>query len=180
MTEAAPIYRAIMLEIERRRHQLACPMWKVDEASGIQEHYYGKMQAVDAKSGRQARWDTLQLVLDALFPGGFDVSITPTNKGTLTAIEYRRLLRVSAAGTDRKLMRALMTEIGKLGGSARRSMLAADERAAIASTGARAMHARRSREQRKEAGRKAAQARWNAMRAKGAKQAQDDGPEKPV
>ncbi|SRR6266566_2910723 len=68
--KVAPFYRAVLLEIERRRHQLGCPMWKVDEASGIEDGYYGKMQAVDAKSGRQAGWHILQLVLDALFPGG--------------------------------------------------------------------------------------------------------------
>src|SRR5947209_6936483 len=28
--KVAPFYRAVLLEIERRRHQLGCPMWKVD------------------------------------------------------------------------------------------------------------------------------------------------------
>src|SRR6266702_8521515 len=103
--KVAPLYRAVMLEIERRRHQLGCPMWKVDEASGTEDGYYGKMQAVDAKSGRQAGWHIVQLVLDALFPGGFELMIRPKTGGTLSAIEYRRLLRVSAEAHGRPVGR---------------------------------------------------------------------------
>jgi len=99
--KVAPIYRQIMLEIERRRHQLGCPMWKVDEASGVEDGYFAKMQAMDAKTGRQAGWDILQLVIDALFPQGVEVSLKPKDGGPLTALEYRRLLRVSAEAHGR-------------------------------------------------------------------------------
>jgi hypothetical protein len=62
-----------MLGLERRRLALGWPMWLVDERSGVQSGYYAKMLHAETSSGRNAGWNMLQLVADALYPDGCGV-----------------------------------------------------------------------------------------------------------
>jgi hypothetical protein len=48
---------------------------EVDDAGGLQDGFYSKVLHADRPSGRRVRWETLQLVITALFPAGFDVEI---------------------------------------------------------------------------------------------------------
>lgn len=135
---ATPIYRAIMLECERRRLQLGWPMWQVDEASGVQDGYYAKMLYADTPSGRQARWDMLQYVVQALFPEGFDVRISQALVGPLDEAGMKRKIRFAAGCYDRKSVRKLMQENGSKGGKARAEKLKPHQRRSIARAAARA------------------------------------------
>jgi hypothetical protein len=67
------LYRSIMLAVERRRLALGWPMWLVDERSGVQSGYYAKILHAETISGRNAGWEVLQWVIDALWPDGIGV-----------------------------------------------------------------------------------------------------------
>jgi hypothetical protein len=49
----------------------------VDEKSGVQDGYYAKCVYAETPSGRNANWQTLQWIVDALFPDGSGVRFTP-------------------------------------------------------------------------------------------------------
>ena len=116
-----PFYRAIVLELERRRLQLSISMEEVSDRAGVADRFYGKALYSNAPSGRQARWDTLQDIVDALFPAGYDVVIKPKVGLRLDAEQLRCKIKFAAASTgDRKLQRELMRALGKRGGEARR------------------------------------------------------------
>jgi hypothetical protein len=117
---AVPIYRALLLECERRRQVLGWSMWQVDDASGCQDGYYAKALHADRPSGRQARWETLSLIVTALWPAGFDLQITHKPGGILTAEDHRLKVMFAAADNNRLSRRKLMSQLGKRGGEARR------------------------------------------------------------
>ena len=121
---ATEIYRAITLECERRRQQLGWPMWKVDDVSGLNDGHFAKLLHADRPSGRQAQWQTLQLVISALFPKGIDLEIRH-KAGELTADGHRLKIMFAAADNDRQTRRELMRELGRRGGIARREKLKA-------------------------------------------------------
>jgi transcriptional regulator with XRE-family HTH domain len=116
----APFYMAVMLEIERRRLQLNISMQEVCDRSGVADYYYSKALHASTPSGREARWSTLQDIVDALFPAGYDVVIKPKTGMRLNPDQLRCKIKFAAAPTDRKLQRALMSELGRKGGIARR------------------------------------------------------------
>jgi hypothetical protein len=115
-----PFYRAVVLEIERRRLHLQLPMDQVADRAGVADRYWAKVLNADAPSGRQARWETLQDIVDALYPEGYDVEIRPKVGMRLGADELRCKIRFAAAPSDRRLQRELMRELGRKGGIARR------------------------------------------------------------
>jgi hypothetical protein len=67
-----------------------------------------------------ARWETIQDIVDALFPAGYDVAIKPKVGLRLDAEQLRCKIKFAAAPTDRKLQRQLMAELGHKEGIARR------------------------------------------------------------
>ena len=125
----SPFYRSIMLELERRRLHLRISMDEVSDRAGVADRLYSKMLHANTPSGRQSRWETVQDVVDALFPEGYDVIIKPKAGLRLDAEQLRCKIKFAAAPTDRKLQRELMREIGRLGGIARRESLKAMPRA---------------------------------------------------
>jgi hypothetical protein len=116
------IYRGIMLECERRRQALGLAMWKVDEIAGTQDGYYAKAVHADAASGRQAQWKTLQLIVDALFPQGVDVIMTPGTTSMHTAMGFAGKLRHLQAVHNPKTQRELMAELSSLASAARQNI----------------------------------------------------------
>lgn len=72
MTSTA-LYRSLMEVIERRRLDLGLSMERVNDLAGTQDGYYAKMIYPDTPSGRQARWETVDLVVQALFGRDFTV-----------------------------------------------------------------------------------------------------------
>lgn len=129
---ATALYRAIMLEVERRRIELGITMLDLDEIAGTQSGYYGKCQAVDAKSGRQARWETVDLFVQALFPAGMRIKIDQCDDGQLSAASYRRKIVFAAAASGKRNVRSLMLDLAKEGGKARAQRLTPYERSEIA------------------------------------------------
>ena len=129
-----------MVEIERRRLELGWPAWQLDDRSGVQDGYSQKMLWADAPSGRRASWDMVQLLVDALFPNGFDVEIRPRPgsffdplrqkakighsaafyKGGRTLREYMKSLRAKSSTTGlRSVSKRRRTAISRKGGKAR-------------------------------------------------------------
>lgn len=110
------VYRAIMIAIEERRQQLGLPMWRVDELAGTQDGYYAKALHADAPSGRQAQWNTLQLIIDALFPEGVTLRLEAAPSGGVeSAPSFKQKLRHITAAFNPKTRRELMSEIGRRG-----------------------------------------------------------------
>jgi hypothetical protein len=138
------IYRGIMLECERRRQSLGLAMWKVDELAGTQDGYYAKAVHADAASGRQAQWETLQDIIDALFPSGVDVVIRPGSDSMHTAVSFQNKLRHVQAVHNPKTQRELMAELSSLASAARQNIPVW---------------------KRRQIARKAARARWRKVKA---------------
>jgi hypothetical protein len=114
-----PFYRAIMLEIERRRTALGISMEEATDRAGLADRYLSKAIWADAPSGRQARWDSLQDIVDALFPEGYDIEIRPKKGLRLSAEDLRCKIAFASAPNDSRGQRALMRELGRQGGKAR-------------------------------------------------------------
>ena len=157
MTQATGIYLAIMLEVERRRQALGFPMEKFSEYAGLPERYYSKALHPDTASGRQAQWGTLQIIIDALFPAGFDVVIKPRAGAAMNGDSLKaKLLRLQAA-KDPKCQRELMRELaGRVSPEARkagRRKIPAWRRRQIARRAGRARARKVAQHQRAKAGR---------------------------
>jgi len=147
MNTTTGIYRAVMLECERRRDALGLPMAKFDEYAGLSDRYYAKALHADAPSGRQAQWGTLQIIVDALFPAGFDLEIRAKPGAVITAENLKAKLLQLKAIKNPKAQRELMRVLGRKG--AIKSATVRKDKAALR---------RRQREQRKHA----ARMRWHA------------------
>jgi len=141
---AVPVYRALLLECERRRQQLNLPMWELDEISGVQSGHYAKCLHADRPSGRQAQWKTLHLIVTALFPAGFDLQLKHKPGGILTAENHWLKVKFAASDHDRLARRALMSELGKRGAAARMAKLTSGKRIKIAKRASRAAAIKRS------------------------------------
>lgn len=137
MTAPVAIYRAIMLEVERRRMALGLPMEKFSEYAGLPERYYAKALHADQPSGRQAQWGTLQTIVDALFPGGFDVEIRPKPGQPMTCDGLKARLLQLRASVDPKSQRELMRELSIKGNAARSKKVSASRRKHIARNAAK-------------------------------------------
>lgn len=120
MTEATAIYRAVMLEIERRRIALEWPMDKFSEYAGLPDRYFGKALSMDAPSGKQAQWATLQLIMDALFPAGYDLVIRARPGDVMTPENLKAKLLQLRATKDPRSQRQLMSDLGRKGAEASR------------------------------------------------------------
>ena len=129
---ATPVYRALLLECERRRQQLGWSMWQVDDASGLNDGHYSHCLHVDCVSGRQAEWKTLTLIVTALWPQGFDLQMTHKPGGALSAEDHHLKIMFAAADNNRLSRRELMRELGKRGAAARMQKLGKRERKKIA------------------------------------------------
>lgn len=76
MTSTA-VYRALMQVLEGRRVELGLSMATVNDMAGLQDGYFSKMIYPDTPSGRQARWEQVELAFEALFGRGYDIRIIP-------------------------------------------------------------------------------------------------------
>jgi hypothetical protein len=141
---APPVYRALLLECERRRQQLGWSMWQVDDASGLNDGHYSHCLHVDRVSGRQAQWKTIHLIVMALWPQGFDLQMTQKPGGVLTAEDHRLKVMFAAADNNRLSRRELMRELGKRGAAARKKKLGSRARTKIAKRASRIAAIKRS------------------------------------
>jgi hypothetical protein len=111
MSYVTPIYRAVMLEIESRRQALGFPMEAFSEYAGLPERYFSKALHPDVPSGRQAQWRTVQIMIETLYPHGFDVTITPKPGQVMTEKSLKAKLLQLSAIKDPKSRRQLMAEL---------------------------------------------------------------------
>jgi len=118
-----PIYRAIMLECEQRRIALNLPMEKFSEFAGLPERYFAKALWADQPSGRQAQWGTLQIIMDTLYPDGFDLIIKPRQGPELDALRFKYKVKYGGTLADGKTRREHMSIIGRKGAQARLAKL---------------------------------------------------------
>lgn len=116
------IYRELMAVLEGRRVELGLSMATVNDLAGLQDGFFAKMLYPDTPSGRQARWETVQLAVEALFGKGFSVQIVAD------AEENRRLttapvIDAGASANARQIRHWRHTKhfvnLGRLGGLAR-------------------------------------------------------------
>ena len=132
---ATPAYRALLLELERRRQHLRWAMWEVDDAAGLNDGHYAHLLHADRPSGRQGTWASLALVISAMFPQGFDLELRPKAGGALGPESHALKVKMAAADHSRLSRRDLMRELGKRGGKARSEKyrnMTSEERAAVA------------------------------------------------
>lgn len=131
------IYRAIMLECEQRRVALGLPMERMSEWMGISDRSYPKYLNADTPSGRQAQWPTLQTIIDALYPHGFEVIIKP-KPGAVIGPEDMKAKRLELRARENPVsLRDSMRKLSVLGNEARKTKLSASRRKHIAKIAAK-------------------------------------------
>lgn len=150
------IYWSIMAEVERRRLALGIPMEKLSEFCGIADRAFPKYLAPHTSSGRQAQWGTLQCIIDALFPDGFDLRIAASSGPALDALSFKYSLRYDRAFADTKSRREVLAEWGRRGGRRHHP----DHLSEIGKKGARARSQKMAPAIRSELARRASMVRW--------------------
>lgn len=136
-----PLYRALMLELEARRLALGLPMERFSEWAGLPDRYYPKALLPDTPSGRQASWDLMQTMMDALYPHGFEIVIRAKPGAVIGAEDMKAKLLNLRAHHDPKTRREFLQEIGRIGGEksgrSRMKKLNAKARSSIARNAAK-------------------------------------------
>jgi hypothetical protein len=128
-------YRAIMMCCEGRRLEQGLSMAEVDRISGVQEGHYAKLIYPDTPSGRQGRYETVQLIIEALFGTGFLMQITPSDaeNGRLrTALRIDKGIAANALQIRHWRHKRHFRTLGAAGGKARNQNLTEAERSALA------------------------------------------------
>lgn len=67
-TPSTALYRQFIDCLKIRKAELGWSFWQLDEKSGAQSGYFAKAFNPDTPSGRVARWETLQWLIDAMYP----------------------------------------------------------------------------------------------------------------
>jgi hypothetical protein len=122
----------MMLEIERRRRQLGISMDTLSDLAGFADRFYSKALHPDTPSGRQSRWETVQEMMDAIFPEGFDIEIRPKPGGCMSADDLRRKVQFAGADANPITRRKLMAALGRKGALARHGSRTPEQRREIA------------------------------------------------
>lgn len=143
MKPVTGIYQQLVEQIHARIKRLGLPMWRCDDLSGVQDGYTAKMLHPETPSGRQARWETLQLLIDAVYPDGFSVTIRPRGRGTPKALQ-----RTSNKQVDQRV-KAVMMMTGRQGGlksaERRRLLMSAADKSRQTEAARKARWARKKR-----------------------------------
>jgi hypothetical protein len=159
-------YRSVIQAIDLRIRVLGLTMARVDELSGVPDGYTAKALHPDTPSGRQSRWETLQDLIDALFPEG--LSVTLKANPIRSEKHVSRLSRQSSSHVINAGRRIDVREAGRRGGLASHAVRmvkhSAEQRSAIARKAARARARNRTKQERRALARDAANARWSAVR----------------
>ena len=91
--QATPIYCSLLSPIRRRMVEKDFTFARLDDRSGLNDGHSAHCFAPDSPSGRQARWETLQLIIEALWPGGVVITIDPAKPDPLSALSDRTVTR---------------------------------------------------------------------------------------
>jgi hypothetical protein len=109
----------------------------ISEFLGLPDRYWSKMLSPHTSSGRQANWSTLQLVVDGLYPDGFDLKITPRRGPRLDVLRMKFAIMFDRKLANPLSRRELLAEWGRRGGTARWKNSTAEERKKFARKGGR-------------------------------------------
>jgi hypothetical protein len=118
---ATVLYRVLMDALEARRVELNITMAVVDDMAGLQDGFYGKMINPDAPNGRQSRWETVELAVQALFGDDFNISITSgegENRVLKSSLCWPKHPSANAQKNRHWRHRKFFVELGKRGGAA--------------------------------------------------------------
>lgn len=130
MTSTA-VYRAIMQVVEGRRVELGLSMASVNDLSGVNDGYYAKMIYPDTPSGRQARWEQVQDVVEALFGQNFTINIV-ADENENTRLRSAPRIDETVSGNARKIRhwrhRKHFQVLGVLGAKTRNENLTPEQR----------------------------------------------------
>ncbi len=109
--QAPPLYVGIVREIERQRDRLGLTIADVEAVVGLGEGMYSKFLCPHAAiSARRARWPLMQAIVDAVFPGGFDVRLATRDGVPVPPPKHR-----GPGGSNvRRMLRAHMVRIVQL------------------------------------------------------------------
>jgi hypothetical protein len=106
--QASPLYVGIVREIERQRDRLGLTIADVEAVVGLGEGQYSKFLCPHAAiSARRAGWPLMQAIVDAVFPGGFNVRLAMRD-GVPVPAPARR------GGNVRRMLRGHLTRIARL------------------------------------------------------------------
>lgn len=159
------IYRAVMMEFERQRLARGLSMAQVDDLAGTQDGYYAKMLYPDTPLGRQARWETVQDVADALFGRGFAVQMVGSEPSQPSTLGLDKGMSTNSLQIRHWRHSRHFKTLGKSGGSIRMSKLSEKARIRLAKKAGKASMRKLTAAERKERARNASIARWKVAKA---------------
>ena len=115
-TPSTALYRQIIDCLKIRKGELGWSFWQCDEKSGAQSGYFAKAFNPDTPSGRMSQWQTLQWLIDAMYPKqSYRVFLVPDNPMRLggKASPLARLMALLAmSGCHGYEAAKLLAEIG--------------------------------------------------------------------
>ena len=115
-TPSTALYRQIIDCLKIRKSELGWSFWQLDEKSGAQSGYFAKAFNPDTPSGRVSQWQTLQWLIDAMYPKqSYRVFLVPDNPMRLDgkASPLARLMALLAmSGCHGYEAAKLLAEIG--------------------------------------------------------------------
>jgi hypothetical protein len=117
---ATVLYRVLMEVLEARRVELNLSMAVVDDMAGLQDGFFSKMTKPDALNGRQSRWETVELVVQALFGDDFNISITSgvrESRVLKSSLCFPKHPSANAPKNKHWRHRKFFVELGKRGGA---------------------------------------------------------------
>lgn len=138
---SSAIYRIIMVEFERQRLARGLSMAQVDDLAGTNDGHYGHMIYPDSPTGRQARWETVQDVADALFGRGFEIQIIGSETARPAALGLDKGASSNALKNRHWRHSKHFAVLGAEGGKARAKRLTPKQLRAIGRKGGRVWRA---------------------------------------
>lgn len=173
MPEQAPrsgvtaLYLALTQALDRRIRAIGWTMERVDQVSGNADGYCAKALHPLAPSGRQAKWETFQNILDSVYPDGLQVTLkaNPVTSAKHASRLSKKTLADRGGHSSRKMDIAELARQGGLASVAARQLKhTPEQRARIARKAARARARSLTPQERSEIARDAARARWDAVK----------------
>lgn len=116
------IYRTFMMALEERREELGLSMERVNDLAGLQDGFFAKMIFPDSAHGRQSRWETLDIVMQALFGTDYRIKIEAQNYKVPAALGTRAHPSANAIQVRHWRHTRHFKELASKGGKARAAM----------------------------------------------------------
>jgi hypothetical protein len=119
---ATQVYLTFVAALEERRRELGLPMAQVDDLAGLQDGFLSKLTRPDALNGRQSRWETIDLVVQALFGTDYRIHIVAQNFRAPAKLETRAKPSSKVIEVKHWRHRKLFSDLGKRGAAAYKAL----------------------------------------------------------